>query len=109
MPLPPGITNERRQDCIDHENRIDDIAQELHKHGGWWKIIGGGLVGACTLLGWLGNGIMVKLDTIETLLSADKVAIAELKKDVSRIDAEIDGIKRRHEFADQNGLTQKVK
>jgi hypothetical protein len=100
---------ERREECMLHESRIDDIANEIHKHGGWWKLIGGSMGVACTLLGWFGNSINVKLDSIELLLSADKIAIAELKKDVHAIEVRIDNIERRHEHLDQNGIVKKIR
>lgn len=107
MPAPDGT--ERRQDCIDHENRIDEIAAELRKHSGWWKLIGAGLVVGVGYLIGFGSTINNKLDNIQSMLSKHEVGMERLDGRIKNCESDILEIKQRHNFLDQNGVIKKVK
>jgi hypothetical protein len=97
---------ERRQDCIDHENRIDDMAKETHKFGGWFKVAGSGLMLFASLMGWFGSSINAKLDTIQSLLNRHEVSMAELGGRIKSCEADITEIKTRHQYLDQSGVVK---
>lgn len=105
---PPGIP-ERRQDCIDHENRIDEIAAELRKHGGWWKLIGAGLVVGVGYLIGFGSTINNKLDNIQAMLSKHEVGMERLDGRIKACETDILEIKQRHNFIDQSSVIKKGK
>jgi hypothetical protein len=106
--LPAG-QNERRQDCIDHENRIDEVAAEVHKHGGWFKVIGGGLGFAFIVLGWFGSSINSKLDAIQATLNKTDIAIENHRGRIENCEKDIKDIQERHKYFDQNGIVKKVR
>ena len=99
--LPTG-QNERRQDCVDHEKRIDDIAAEIHKHGGWFKVIGGSLSFAFIVLGWFGSGIDAKLTSIQAMLTDGKVTLMQHQEQIKSMQQDIREIQERHKYLDQN-------
>lgn len=102
MPLPAGMP-ERRQDCIDHEERIDEIAAEIKKHSGWWKVIGAGIVIGIGYLATFGSTINNKLDLIQSKLSAYEVGVAQIDGRLKAVESDVLEIKERHKFIDQKG------
>jgi len=98
--LPQG-QNERRRDCVDHEKRIDDIAAEIHKHGGWFKVIGGSMSFAFVVLGWFGSGIDAKLTAIQSMLTKTEVNMMQHSEQIKQCQQDIREIQDRHRFLDQ--------
>jgi hypothetical protein len=104
-----NIPDRRVDECQMHEGRIDDIAKELHKHGGWWKIIGIGLAMGIGYLITFGSSINNKLDSIQGMLSRHEVSMAEMSGRIKACESDISEIKVRHQYLDQSGVIKKVK
>ena len=107
-PLPEGM-NERRADCIEHEQRIDKMGEEIHKFNAYFKIIGGSISIACVICGWFGSSINNKLDNIQQLLNTHSVAMAIHEGRIKGCEQDIAEIKARHNYLDQNGVIKRTK
>lgn len=97
----------RESDCKEHESRLDDIGAEVHKHGGWFKVIGAGISIGFTLLLWFGTGINAKLDAIQASLSRTDVSLMEHSQRIKACEEEIREIKERHKAIDTNDLSRR--
>lgn len=109
MPLPPSISTERRQDCIDHEQRIDKMGAEVHRFNGYFAIIGGSIGIGCMICGWFGSSINNKLDTIQNMLNSHSVVMATLEGRIKSCESDIGEIKARHNYLDQNGIVKRTR
>lgn len=90
------------EDCKLHEERIDQIQAEIHKHGGWFKILGAGIVMAFSVCGWFGQGINSKLDAIQSMLHRGEVNLMEHSQRLKNSEQDIQEIKQRLQLHEQN-------
>lgn len=92
--------------CVSEE-RIDDIDKEVHKQSGWLKTAAGVSSIIAIFVGSYCNKIVTKLETIESLLNGNNVAIAEMRKDIKTHEDRLQDIEKRHLFLDQNGVVKR--
>jgi hypothetical protein len=92
---------ERRAECIAHEGRIDDIQAEIHKHGGWFKIMGGGLGILISLFMFFGARLDAKLSSIQDALTKAAIEASSYNQRLIQCEKKLDTIETRHDELDR--------
>jgi hypothetical protein len=100
---------ERRAECLAHEEKIDEINKELHKHGGWFKVLGSGVALFLTVILFFGARLDAKLTVIQESLNQAAVANAGYAERLSRCEKDVDEINKRHQFKDQQLIKGPIK
>jgi hypothetical protein len=112
MALPPGI-NERRQDCIDHEERIDHVDKVVSAITGYLKA-GGLIVGIFTvlgapLIGWFASSMLTKLGSIENMLGSNNVILMQHTEQIKQVQGDVKDIQDRHRDLDRRGIIKQYR
>jgi hypothetical protein len=101
-PLPPNVPNERRQDCIEHEQRLDVIGAELHKHSGWFKVLGAGVGIFLSITLFFFARFDNKLTLIQEAQTKAAIESSGWNQRLMRCERDIQSIQDRHEETDRS-------
>ena len=95
---------ERRQSFQAHEDMIDEIAKETSKHSAWFKVFGGSIALIATIAFMLVTSISTKIDAVLTSLNDSKIMLMKHETEIKALQTDLDGINKRHQYKDQNGI-----
>jgi hypothetical protein len=104
-----GRRKEDESDCKIHEERLDAFDKGIASNHGWLK-------GASCLVAIVGfittlfcTTIIARLGTITDLLTDYRVMLKQHETEISGLKSDVQEIKQRHNFLDQNGVIKKAR
>jgi len=89
------------EECAAHEERLDNMDAEIHKQSGWLKAAAGFWAVAIIIASSFCTVIISHLNTIENLLTDNKVALMQHSEQIKALDCRIKDIEERHKYEDQ--------
>jgi cytoskeletal protein RodZ len=100
---------EQQEEINEINSGVQSIRTEVSKQEGWFKTSAWVISIAVLVIGGLSGIILGKLTAIESKLTDYQVSIAEVKKDVVALQADVKKIEERHTWLDQNGVVKKAR
>lgn len=88
-------------ECLDHDQRINDVEKEASKQSGWIKASAALLSIAVVIIGAFAGMINTKLTNIEGLLNDNKVVMMQYSEQIKTLEFRVRDIEERNKYIDQ--------